>query len=96
VSNDLHMDNTFWGVALPQAAFALPMTVVILRPFLMAIPRELEEAALIDGAVGVVVAPSGPARQLLELHSLSRLQAAPSFTARQFVSVIAPYGGAHW
>ena len=26
------------------------MTVVILRPFLMAIPRELEEAALIDGA----------------------------------------------
>ena len=26
------------------------MTVVILRPFLMALPRELEEAALIDGA----------------------------------------------
>ena len=50
VTHDLHMGNTFWGVALPQAAFALPVTVVILRPFLMAIPRELEEAALIDGA----------------------------------------------
>jgi raffinose/stachyose/melibiose transport system permease protein len=50
VTRDLHMDNSFWGIALPQAAFALPMTVVILRPFLMAIPRELEEAALIDGA----------------------------------------------
>ena len=50
VTRDLQMDNTFWGVALPQAAFALPMTVVILRPFLMAMPRELEEAALIDGA----------------------------------------------
>lgn len=50
VTRDLHMSNTWWGVALPQAAFALPMTVVILRPFLMALPRELEEAALIDGA----------------------------------------------
>ncbi|WP_028644365.1 carbohydrate ABC transporter permease [Nocardioides sp. URHA0020] len=50
VSQDLHLANTWWGVALPQAAFALPITVVILRPFLMAIPRELEEAALIDGA----------------------------------------------
>jgi len=50
VTRDLHMGNTWWGVALPQAAFALPVTVVILRPFLMALPKELEEAALIDGA----------------------------------------------
>ncbi|MDF1602560.1 carbohydrate ABC transporter permease [Nocardioides sp. YIM 152315] len=50
VTRDLGMGNTYWGVALPQAAFALPLTVVILRPFLMAMPRELEEAALIDGA----------------------------------------------
>ena len=50
ITRDLQLGNTWWGVALPQAAFALPMTVVILRPFLMALPRELEEAALIDGA----------------------------------------------
>lgn len=50
VSRDLGLGNTWWGVALPQAAFALPMTVVILRPFLMAIPNELEEASLLDGA----------------------------------------------
>ena len=50
VTRDLSLGNTWWGVALPQAAFALPITVVILRPFLMAIPKELEEAALIDGA----------------------------------------------
>ena len=50
VTRDLQMGNTWWGVALPQAAFALPMTVVILRPFLMALPDELEEAALMDGA----------------------------------------------
>src|SRR3954466_2108019 len=66
VSRNLHLANTWWGVALPQAAFALPITVVILRPFLMAIPRELEEAALIDGAsrVGffwrILVPLSGP------------------------------------
>ena len=37
------------GVALPQAAFGLPLTIVILRPFMRAIPGELEEAAMIDG-----------------------------------------------
>jgi raffinose/stachyose/melibiose transport system permease protein len=49
VTRNLSMANTWWGVALPQAAFALPMTVVILRPFLMALPKELEEAAMMDG-----------------------------------------------
>lgn len=50
ISKDLQMSNTWWGVALPQAAFALPMTIVILRPFLQAIPAEIEESAMIDGA----------------------------------------------
>ena len=64
---DLNLNNTFWGVALPQAAFALPMTIVILRPFLMALPMELEEAAALDGAsrIGffwrIVLPLSGPA-----------------------------------
>lgn len=42
--------NTPWGVALPQAAFDLPLTIVILRPFFRSIPAELEDAAAIDGA----------------------------------------------
>ena len=42
------MDNPL-GVALPQAAFALPITIVILRPFLRALPGELEDAAAVDG-----------------------------------------------
>jgi raffinose/stachyose/melibiose transport system permease protein len=50
ITKDLHLGNTWWGVALPQAAFALPVTVVILRPFLQALPTEIEEAALLDGA----------------------------------------------
>lgn len=37
------------GVALPQAAFALPVTIVILRPFMRAIPGEIEDAAVVDG-----------------------------------------------
>ena len=53
VTRNLQLGDTWWGVALPQAAFALPTTVVILRPFLMALPKELEEAALIDGATRV-------------------------------------------
>lgn len=50
ISNDLNLGDSVWGVALPQAAFALPTTIIILRPFLMALPKEIEEAALIDGA----------------------------------------------
>ena len=37
------------GIALPQAAFALPLTIIILRPFFRSIPVELEDAAAIDG-----------------------------------------------
>jgi raffinose/stachyose/melibiose transport system permease protein len=46
---DLDLDNSFWGVILPQVAYALPLTIVILRPFLFAIPGELEDAATVDG-----------------------------------------------
>jgi raffinose/stachyose/melibiose transport system permease protein len=42
--------NTLPGVIAPQVAFALPITIIILVPFLQAIPRELQEAAAIDGA----------------------------------------------
>jgi len=37
------------GVALPEAAFAIPITIIILRPFMRAIPAELEDAAAMDG-----------------------------------------------
>ncbi len=38
------------GVAIPEAAFSLPITIFILRPFLRAVPGELEDAAVVDGA----------------------------------------------
>jgi len=42
------LDNPL-GLALPQAAFGLPLTIIILRPFFRSIPKELEDAAAIDG-----------------------------------------------
>ena len=42
------LDNPL-GVILPQAAFGLPMTIIILRSFFRTIPAEVEEAAIIDG-----------------------------------------------
>jgi raffinose/stachyose/melibiose transport system permease protein len=42
--------ESFWGVAIPEAAFSLPVTIVILRPFMHAIPGEIEDAAVLDGA----------------------------------------------
>jgi raffinose/stachyose/melibiose transport system permease protein len=47
---DLGLVNSLAGVIIPQIAFALPTTVIILVPFLKAIPDEIEEAASIDGA----------------------------------------------
>jgi raffinose/stachyose/melibiose transport system permease protein len=38
------------GVAIPEAAFQLSITIIILRPFMRAIPTELEDAAIVDGA----------------------------------------------
>jgi multiple sugar transport system permease protein len=47
---DIGLYNTYLGLILPSLAFGLPLTVYILASFFRDIPRELEEAALIDGA----------------------------------------------
>jgi len=41
--------GTFWGIILIYSAFFTPFSIWILRGFFAAIPKELEEAALIDG-----------------------------------------------
>ena len=45
----LGLIETLLGVALPEAAFGIPITIIILRPFMRAIPTELEDAAAMDG-----------------------------------------------
>ena len=46
---NLGLANSLWGLILPQIAFGLPQTIIILVPFLQSIPNELEEACLLDG-----------------------------------------------
>ena len=45
----LGLSANLLGVALPLAAFQLPLTIVILRPFFASFPNELQDAAAIDG-----------------------------------------------
>jgi trehalose/maltose transport system permease protein len=47
---DIGLYNTYLGLILPSLAFGLPLTVFIMASFFHDIPRELEEAALVDGA----------------------------------------------
>jgi raffinose/stachyose/melibiose transport system permease protein len=46
---DLGLLDTYFGVVLPQVAFALAMSILLLRRFFRDLPEELLEAALVDG-----------------------------------------------
>jgi raffinose/stachyose/melibiose transport system permease protein len=46
---DLGLLDSYFGVVLPQVAFALAMSILLLRRFFKDIPHELLDAALVDG-----------------------------------------------
>ena len=46
----LHLLNTYWAMIIPGVAFLIPTGIWLLRGYLEKIPRELEEAAYVDGA----------------------------------------------
>jgi raffinose/stachyose/melibiose transport system permease protein len=50
VLQELHLFKTIHGMILIQAAYGLAFTVLLYRAFVATIPRDLDEAALIDGA----------------------------------------------
>lgn len=50
---NLQLVNSLVGLILPQTAFALPVTILILRNFFRAIPQELEDATFIDGGSSI-------------------------------------------
>lgn len=45
----VHLDDTMPGLIIPYVAFSLPLTVWILIGFFDEIPRDLDDAALVDG-----------------------------------------------
>ena len=50
VMQQLGLLNTYFAMILPGAAFVIPTGIWLLRSYLMKIPKELEEAAWVDGA----------------------------------------------
>lgn len=47
--NKTHLVSTYPGIILVYVGFGIPFGILILRGFFRSIPRELDEAALIDG-----------------------------------------------
>lgn len=47
---DFHLTNTFGALIIPYIAIGLPFSTMVFYGFLVSIPREIEEAACIDGA----------------------------------------------
>ena len=52
---DYHLTNALTGVIITYMTFVLPFCVWTLRGFLLGIPKELEEAAMVDGSTRVGV-----------------------------------------
>jgi len=50
-----HLYNTLWSLILTYLIFTLPFTVWVLTSFFQQMPRELEEAAYVDGATPIQV-----------------------------------------
>jgi raffinose/stachyose/melibiose transport system permease protein len=46
----VHLYKTLLGLILVEVAFTMPFATLIFRAFMASIPRELDEAAIIDGA----------------------------------------------
>ena len=50
VLKTLGLLNTYWAMIVPGVAFLIPTGIWLLKSYLEKIPRELEEAAYVDGA----------------------------------------------
>ena len=61
------MIDTIWGLVLPYTGLMLPTVIWIMYGYFLSLPKEIEEAALIDGAsrfksfISVILPISGPA-----------------------------------
>lgn len=45
----LHLTDTIWALLIPYVAFSMPQGMFLMTGFIQALPKELEEAAVMDG-----------------------------------------------
>jgi len=50
ISRFTHLDGSIWVLILPYLAFGMPFEILVMRGAFMNVPRELIEAARVDGA----------------------------------------------
>ena len=49
IYNMLHLTDTIWALLIPYVAFSLPQGMFLMTGFIQSAPKELEEAAVMDG-----------------------------------------------
>jgi len=52
ILQEVNLFKSLWGLVLIEVAYLLPFSVLLFRAFVSTIPRELDEAAMIDGCSG--------------------------------------------
>ena len=50
---EIGLINTYWAMIIPDTVFALPLTTWILHAFFKELPKDLEDAAKVDGATTI-------------------------------------------
>jgi multiple sugar transport system permease protein len=50
MARQVHLDNTYLGLILAHTTLNLPMAIWLMTVFVQDVPKELEEAAIVDGA----------------------------------------------
>jgi raffinose/stachyose/melibiose transport system permease protein len=53
VLQKLHLFKSLWGLVLVEVAYVAPFSILLFRAFVATIPREIDEAAMIDGCTGL-------------------------------------------
>lgn len=92
--------NTYPGLYIPYTAFTLPLTIFILTTFYAAIPKDLEEAARVDGATAfqafykVVLPLAAPgvfaAAIIVFVYAWNEFLLASTFAPRDLVAQTVP------
>ncbi len=49
IYSGLHLTDTIWALLIPYVAFSLPQGMFLMTGFIQSLPKELEEAAVMDG-----------------------------------------------